>query len=71
MCVCVCVCVYVCAYVSVCVYACVCVCVCKRKSAEAIWLGVKQWLISRLSSLEATGKNTSLPGMLDQMEVEI
>jgi len=59
-------------------YMCACIdlCVCNRKSAEAIWPGVKHRIISQLSSLEATvrvllkvhaielatGKSTSLLG---------
>jgi len=53
--------------------------------SRTIWPHVKHWLISQLSSLEATGgvllkahatglatgKNTSLLGMLDQIEMEM
>jgi len=58
--------------------------VCDRVSGSHLTL-VKHWLISRISSLEATGrvllkvhaialttgKNTSLLGMLDQIEVKM
>ena len=55
------------------------------RSAEAIWPQAKHWLICQLNSLQATGmvllkvhatglakgKNTSLLGMLEQIEMEV
>jgi len=60
-------------------------CMCNGRSAETISPQVKHWLSSQLSSLEATGrvilkvhamvlatgKKTSLLGMLDQIEMEM
>ena len=66
-------------------HVCVRACMLNLRSAEAIWPQAKHWLICQLNSLQATGmvllkvhatglakgKNTSLLGMLEQIEMEV